>query len=84
MKDGYIVINKDGKDVKCDILFSFVCNENCKGYLGYTDHSKDENGKEIIYVNAYDMNNGIDHLEEIQTDAEWDLVNSIMERIKNL
>lgn len=84
MRDGNIVIKKDGQDVKCDILFSFVCNENLKGYVGYTDHSKDENGKEIVYVNAYDPDEGMDKLQEIKTAAEWDMVNNLIERIKNL
>ena len=84
MRDGNIVINKDGKDVKCDILFSFVCNENGKGYVGYTDHSMDENNKERVYVNCYDPSKGINNLEKIETQAEWDMVNTLIERIKNL
>ena len=36
---GKITIMKNGKEVECDILFTFDNDELQKQYVGYTDHS---------------------------------------------
>ena len=84
MNQDNLVIVKDGQEVTCDVLFSFICNENNRAYVGYTDHSKDETGKENIYVSVYDPSIGFDNLQDIKEAAEWDLVNGILKKIKNL
>ena len=33
-----IVILKDGKEVECDVLFTFDSEDTGKTYFGYTDH----------------------------------------------
>ena len=34
-----IVVLKDGKEVECDILFTFDSEDTGKSYIGYTDNS---------------------------------------------
>ena len=43
-----IQIEKDGKTVDCDILFTFDCEQTMKSYIGYTDNSIAENGRKSI------------------------------------
>ena len=38
------VINDEGKEIVCDILFTFDSEETKKSYIVYTDNSKDEAG----------------------------------------
>ena len=33
-----IVVLKDGKEVECDILFTFDSEDTGKSYIGYTDN----------------------------------------------
>ena len=84
MNQDKITVNINGENVVCDVLFSFVCNETHKGYVAYTDHSKDESGKEKLYVGVYDPVVGQSALGEVESQQEWDLINSIMEKIKSL
>ncbi len=84
MNQDKITVNLNGQDVSCDILFSFVCNETGKGYIAYTNHEKDENNQEIVYVNVYDPVIGTSALGEISDQKEWDLINAIIEKIIGL
>ena len=84
MNQDKIVVNINGESKTCDIYFSFVCNETKKGYVAYTDHSKSENGEEIIQVGVFDPVIGPSALGKVETEQEWDLINSIIEKIRNL
>ena len=50
---GTITIMKDGKEVECEVLFTFENDELKKQYIGYTDHSIGENGRKNIYVSSW-------------------------------
>ncbi len=78
---GKIVIAKDGKEVECDILFTFDNEELQRTYVGYTDHSIDQNNREVIYIAYYDMNAEKKELKEIQTQEELDMVHDVLEEI---
>ena len=77
-----VVIN--GQSVSCDIYFTLMCNENKRGYIAYTDHSKDESGKENVYISYYDSSVGPTELFEITDPKELDLVNAVIEKVKSL
>lgn len=78
---GKIVIAKEGKEVECDILFTFDNEELQRTYVGYTDHSIDQNNREVIYIAYYDMNAEKKELKEIQTQEELDMVHDVLEEI---
>mgnify|MGYP000033077141 CR=1 FL=1 len=78
---GKIVIAKDGKEVECDILFTFDNEELQRTYVGYTDHSIDQNNREVIYIAYYNMNAEKKELKEIQTQEELDMVHDVLEEI---
>lgn len=78
---GKIIIAKDGKEVECDILFTFDNEELQRTYVGYTDHSIDQNNREVIYIAYYDMNAEKKELKEIQTQEELDMVHDVLEEI---
>lgn len=61
-KENKIIIIKDGQEVICDIYYSFISDEKTnKGYVAYSDHSKDENGNENIYMGSFRSNQGMKH-----------------------
>ena len=52
-----ITIEKDGKEIDCDILFTFDCDETKKSYVGYSDNTIGEDGRKTIYVSSYNPEN---------------------------
>lgn len=76
-----LVIEKDGKEVKCELYFSFVSEDTGKGYVAYTDHSKDESGKENVYVFSFDPDSEEKVLSDI-SDEEMAMVNHVVDKIK--
>mgnify|MGYP001027850588 CR=1 FL=1 len=80
---GTITILKDGKEVECDILFTFRNDNFKKQYVGYTDHSIDANGRKNIYVNAYDPNQGFGNLEDITNQEELKMIQKVLEKLAN-
>ena len=84
MNNNKLIAEVNGQRMEFDIYLTFVCPETNKGYIAYTDHSIDEQGREILHYSAYDPNIGFDELKEIQTQEEWDLVNEIIDKIKKI
>ena len=48
------VINDQGVEITCDILFTFDSDETKKSYIVYTDNSKDEQGNVQVFASIYD------------------------------
>jgi uncharacterized protein YrzB (UPF0473 family) len=79
-KNKFTVIDKNGKEVECEVLFTFDSEETGKNYIVYTDNTNDENGELNVYAAIYypfDSNK----LDPIETDEEWD---EIDKRLKEL
>ncbi len=78
---GTITIMKDGKEVECEVLFTFENDELKKQYIGYTDNSYGENGRKNIYVSSWNPVLGTDKLEDITTQEELDMVRDVLNQI---
>ena len=78
---GTITIMKDGKEVECEVLFTFENDELKKQYIGNTDHSIGENGRKNIYVSSWNPVLGTDKLEDITTQEELDMVRDVLNQI---
>ena len=74
--------NENGEEVVCDILFTFDSEETGKSYIVYTDNTKDENGKVRVYASIYDPNDAKTKLEDIKTDKEWKIIETILETLQ--
>lgn len=83
INDEKLEIEKNGKMVECDILFTFDCEDTMKSYVGYTDHSIAPNGRKNIYVSAYNPLNPKMELENITDERELKMVNDVLEKIDN-
>ena len=78
MDNEKIIILKNGKEVECDILFTFDSDDTSKSYVGYTDNSIDTNGRKNIYVSSFDPVLGIGTLENITDKNELDMVHDVL------
>lgn len=76
------VYDENGNEVVCDILFTFDNEETKKSYIVYTDNSKDKNGKVQVYASIYDPADPTMKLEEIKTDKEWKVIDTILETLQ--
>lgn len=86
-KNSFKVINDKGEEILCDILFTFDSEETGKSYIVYTDNTRDDRGNIQVYASIYDPTAQDQKLEPITTDAEWKVIetilNTLQEEIKN-
>ena len=68
----------NGKEVECDVLFSFESNDNV--YIGYTDNQKDETGRINIYCGI--TNPYTKRVEPVQTNDEMEMIKEAIETIR--
>lgn len=87
LENTFKVINERGEEITCDVLFTFDSEETKKSYIVYTDNSKDEEGNIQVFASIYDPKQENQKLEPITTDAEWKVIetilNTLQEEIKN-
>lgn len=76
-----ITVEKNGKEVECDVLFTFDSEDTLKSYIGYTDNTIASNGRKNIYVSAYNPFNPEDALEDITDERELEMVNDVLVQI---
>ncbi len=76
-----IQVEKDGKMIECDVLFTFDSEDTMKSYIVYTYHSIAENGRKNIYVSSYNPFNPEDKLEDITDAAELEMINDVLIKI---
>lgn len=83
-KNTFTVIDDDGKEVVCNVLFTFDNADESRHYIVYTDDSKDDNGNVQVYASRYDPQHG-DEMEllPIETDDEWATIQEILEDLQN-
>lgn len=80
-KSSFNVINDEGKEVTCDILFTFDSEETQKSYIVYTDNSRDEEGNICVFASVYNPNEDKPMLLPIESEKEWKIIEIILEEI---
>ena len=75
-------VNDEGKEVECEVLFTFESDETKKNYMVYTDNTKDEQGNIKVYASIYDPEKPESELQPIETDKEWKIIETILEEIQ--
>lgn len=76
------VINDEGKEVECEVLFTFESDETGKNYIVYTDNTTDEEGNTKVYASIYTPDQDETKLEPIETDKEWKIIETILEELQ--
>lgn len=72
-------IEKDGKIIECEILFTFHDDSNDLNYIVYTDGTKDiDNELEILAARYKEIDKKY-VLEDIKNDFEWNLIDNMIE-----
>ena len=77
------VVNDEGKEVECEVLFTFESDETKKNYIVYTDNTLDEDGNTKVYASIYNPDEDETKLLPIETDKEWKIIETILEELQN-
>ena len=76
------VLDENGNEVECEVLFTFDSEETNKSYIVYTDNTTDEEGNTKVYASIFNPNDEKTELIPIETDREWKIIETILETIQ--
>lgn len=74
----FTIVNDNGEEIKCEILFTYEDEKTKKNYMAYTDNTLDEEGNTKVYASIYNPNEENPVLLPIETDEEWKLIEGIL------
>ncbi|MBE6139815.1 MAG: DUF1292 domain-containing protein [Firmicutes bacterium] len=77
------VINDEGQEIECEVLFTFESDETKKNYIVYTDNTIDEEGNTKVYASIYNPDQDETKLLPIETEKEWKIIETILEELQN-
>ena len=52
-KNTFQVLDENGKEVTCEVLFTFDSEETKKSYIVYTDNTTDDDGNVRVYASIF-------------------------------
>ncbi len=81
-QNSFKVINDQGQEIVCDVLFTFDSEETNKSYIVYTDNSTDAEGNVQVFASIYDPKQENPKLDPIETDAEWKIIETILNTLQ--
>ena len=76
----FLVTDKDGKEIKYEILFTFESEETNKKYIVYTDNELDKDNLIKTYASIYEEDGKELNIFPINDDKEWNLVEKLIEQ----
>ncbi len=81
-KNTFTVVNDEGKEITCNVLFTFDSEETGKSYIVYTDNSVDKEGNTQVFASIFDPTTKSTKLEPIETEKEWKVIETILETLQ--
>ena len=72
------VIDKDGKEINFEVLFTFESDETGKNYMVYTDDTLDDDGNTKVYASVFNPNKEPLELLPVETEREWKVIETIL------
>lgn len=78
----FTILDDDGVEVRCEVLFTFQSEETGKNYIVYTDNTLDEEGNTKVYASIYDPGAEESRLDPIETEEEWAIISHILEQLQ--
>lgn len=76
------VIDDQGKEIECEVLFTFESDETKKNYIVYTDNTQDDEGNTKVYASIYTPNEEDLKLTPIETEKEWKIIETILNELQ--
>lgn len=82
-KSVFTIINDEGQEVECEVLFTFDSDETKKSYIVYTDNTIDEDGSIKVYASIYDPTGKSSAMEPVESEKEWLVIENILSSIQS-
>ena len=79
----FTIVNDEGKEVECEVLFTYEDEKTKKNYIAYTDNTLDEEGNTKVYASIYNPNEENPVLLPIESDEEWKMIEGILNSLSN-
>ena len=76
------VIDKDGKELEFEVLFTFESDETNKNYMVYTDNTEDKDGNTRVYASVFTPGKEPIELLPVETEREWKIIETILDSIQ--
>ncbi len=76
------VIDDKGKEIECEVLFTFESDETKNNYIVYTDNTTDEQGNTKVYASIYTPGEEDLNLKPIETEKEWKIIETILNELQ--
>ena len=78
------VVNDEGKEIECEVLFTFESDETKKNYIVYTDNTLDEDGNTKVYASIYNPEEADKEtkLLPIEDEKEWKIIETILDELQ--
>lgn len=74
----FTIVNDNGEEVKCEILFTYEDEKTKKNYIAYTDNTTDDEGNTKVYASIFNPKEENPVLLPIETDEEWKMIEGIL------
>ena len=78
----FTIVNDEGKEIECEILFTFDSDETKQSYIVYTDNTLDDEGSTKVYASVYDPTGQNPALMPIETEKEWLVIENILSSVQ--
>ncbi len=79
----FTILNDNGEEIKCEILFTYEDEKTKKNYIAYTDNTLDEEGNTKVYASIFNPEEENPVLLPIETDEEWKMIEGILSSLSN-
>ena len=74
----FTIVNDNGEEIKCEILFTYEDEKTKKNYMAYTDNTLDEEGNTKVYASIFNPEEENPVLLPIETDEDLKLIEGIL------
>ena len=81
-KMSFKITAEDGKEIECEVLFTFESDETNKNYIVYTDNTTDEEGNTKVYASIFNSDEENIDLIPIETEKEWKIIETILNELQ--
>ena len=74
----FTIVNDEGKEVECEVLFTYEDEKTKKNYIAYTDNTLDDDGNTKVYASIFNPEEENPVLLPIESDSEWKMIEGIL------
>lgn len=79
----FLAKDNKGQEKEYEIIYKFDSDQTKKSYLIYTDKEKEE-GLLKVYANVYDKTGKNKTLMPIETEEEWNTIETLLAKLEGL